>query len=62
MHNPFELVVWAVAIGVAWMVLISMTGLDEWLKRLVGKDEPDKETAARLDALEERVKQLEKKP
>ena len=60
MHDPFELVTWALAIGIAWMILISMTGLDDWLKELVGKKHPDDELANRLDELEERVKQLEK--
>jgi hypothetical protein len=58
--TPSQLIWWALAIGLAWMVLISLTGLDGWLKKLVGKKD-DKELAARLKALEDRVKQLEQK-
>lgn len=60
--NPSELIWWALAIGLAWMILISLTGLDVWLRKLVGKKDGDKELAKRLKALEDRVKQLEQKP
>jgi hypothetical protein len=60
MDNPFQLVWWALAIGIAWMILISCTGLDEWLKKLAGKKGSDKKLAEGLKALEDRVKELEK--
>lgn len=62
MKDPFDLIFWALGIGVAWIVLISLTGLDDWLKELVGKGRSDKKLAARLEALERRVAELEKKP
>jgi len=52
---------WALGIGLAWMML-GIFGLTGWVKNLGGGNKPDKELAARMDALEERVKQLEKKP
>jgi hypothetical protein len=53
--------VWALAIGLAWMVLISLTGLDEWLKELFGKKPSASELEERVDDLEKRVKELEQK-
>jgi len=61
MDKPFDLVWWALAIGLAWMILISLTGLDAWLKKLVGRKERDKELVARVKALEDRIKELEQK-
>jgi hypothetical protein len=61
MHDPFELMWWALGIGLAWMML-GIFGLTGWVKNLGGGNKPDKELAARMDALEERIKQLEKKP
>lgn len=62
MKDPFDLVLWAFGIGIAWMVLISFTGLDDWLKALTGKKRTSKGVEARLAALEKRVADLEKKP
>ena len=62
MKEPFDLVLWALAIGLAWMILISMTGLDDWLKSLFGGKRRNKELAERVKELEERVKRLEQKP
>ena len=62
MNSPFDLVLWAFGIGLAWIVLISLTGLDDWLKELVGKKRADRGLEAKLAALESRVAELEKKP
>jgi hypothetical protein len=62
MKDPFELIPWALGIGIAWIILISLTGLDDWLKELFGKRRPDKELQAKLESLESRVAELEKKP
>jgi BMFP domain-containing protein YqiC len=59
--TPTQLILWAFAIGLAWMILISMTELDVWLKRLIGKKDRNEELTARLKALEDRVKELEQK-
>ena len=58
MKDPFELVTWAVAIVVAWMIL-STTGLDDWLKKLVGRKGIPEDLAAKIEALEKRIAQLE---
>jgi hypothetical protein len=62
MKDPVDLVLWAIAIGLAWMFLISFTGLDDWLKTLTGKKRNNKELEAKIEALERRVAELEKKP
>jgi hypothetical protein len=62
MKDPFDLVLWALAIGLAWMVLISITGLDDWLKSLTGGRRANQQLQAKLEALERRVAELEKKP
>lgn len=61
MKNPFELIPWAIAIGLAWVMLTSMTGLDDFLKKLVGRKEKTAALEAKLEALEKRVAQLEGK-
>jgi hypothetical protein len=62
MKDPFDLILWALGIGVAWIVLISLTGLDDWLKGLIGKKRTNEELEAKIAALERRVAELEKKP
>jgi hypothetical protein len=61
MKDPFELIYWALGIGLAWMILISLTGLDDWLKGIFGKGKKQKELRTQLQALEARVALLEKK-
>ena len=51
--DPSNLIMWAVCIGVAWVILASLTGMDEWLKALFGK--------SKLGELEKRVGKLEKR-
>jgi hypothetical protein len=59
MNNPFEIIPWALAIGLAWMVFACMTGLDDWLTSLVGKKRSRSALAAKVEALERRIAQLE---
>jgi len=44
------------------MVLISFTGLDDWLKALNRKEQDQQRVGARIEALEKRVADLEKRP
>ena len=59
MHDPFDLIYWALGIGLSWMVLISLTGLDDWLKSFKGTKKAQA-LETRLAALEKRVAELEK--
>ena len=63
MPDPIQsVVVWAIfvvaAIFMAWTILSSIFGLDDWLKKLVGRGSPE-DLAAKIEALERRVAQLE---
>jgi len=59
MNNPFEIIPWAIAIGFGWIMLTSVTGLDDFLKKLFGRNEKTAAFEARIGALEKRVAQLE---
>lgn len=64
MKDPFELITWAIAIGLAWWMLASLTGLDNVLKKLFGikpDDDEQLELESRIEELEKRVEALEKK-
>ncbi len=50
--EPTQLILWAICLGVAWIILRSLTGADEGLKSLFGK--------SKLRDLEDRVRKLEK--
>lgn len=58
MKDPFELVTWAIAIVIAWTIL-SAIGVDDWVKKLVGKRGSSDEMEAKIEALEKRITQLE---
>lgn len=49
--NPSSVIVWALCLGVAWLIFASLTGADEWLRSVFG--------TSKTGALEERVKKLE---
>jgi hypothetical protein len=51
--DPSNIIVWAVCLGVAWLVFASITGADDWLKSLFGK--------TKLHELEDRVEKLGKR-
>jgi hypothetical protein len=61
MNDPFQLVVWAVAIGVSWWILAMMTGCDRWMRSLFGQRDKAKDLEAQIKALDARVKDLENK-
>ncbi len=57
--NPPELIIWAMCLGMAWLVFASMTGVDEWFRSRIGLSKTS-ELEERINILEERVAQLEK--
>jgi hypothetical protein len=61
MKDPFVIAVWAIAIGIAWLMLASMTGIDDWLKGVFGRKESVATLTQRIDVLEKRLAQLEAK-
>ena len=36
--DPSDIILWAVCLGVGWLIIASLTGADEWLKSLLGKN------------------------
>ena len=58
--EPMNLIGWAMAAGLAWLVFASVTGADEWLRSLFGRSKAS-EMRARMDVLEERLETLEKR-
>jgi sensor domain CHASE-containing protein len=58
--DPSKLIVWALCIGVAWLILASLTGVDDWLKSLFGKTNSH-DLEQRIQELEKRVNELSKK-
>lgn len=58
--NPSSLITWALCVGVAWLIFASLTGADEWLKSLFGKQRP-RDLESRIEKLEQRLADLEKK-
>lgn len=61
MHDPFDLVIWAIAIVIAWEILASATGFQDWIKGALGRKDTNKALEAQIQALEARVKELEQK-
>jgi hypothetical protein len=57
--EPMELIMWAMCLGLGWLLFASMTGADEWLKSLLGTSK-SKELEARVAKLENRLEELEK--
>ena len=51
--EPVNFIMWAVCLGVAWIIFSSLTGADEWLKSLFGK--------SKSGALEKRIQDLERR-
>jgi hypothetical protein len=49
--NPMDLILWASFAGMAWFLVASFTGADEWLKSLFGN--------SKLNDLEKRVMEME---
>jgi hypothetical protein len=59
--NPDDLIEWALCIGVAWIILGSLTGADEWLKSLFGRKSRTQDLEQRIATLEQRLDESEKK-
>jgi hypothetical protein len=59
--EPSQLIVWALCIGMAWLILISLTGLDDWLKSLFGRRNKTGDLEARVAKLEKRLDDLNQK-
>lgn len=59
--QPTQLILWAVCLGVAWIILTSLTGADEWLKSLFGKSKL-RDLESRVERLEKRLAETEKQP
>jgi len=52
--TPDGLIQWALCLGIAWLILGSLTGIDDWVKKQFGVKDKTK-------ALEQRVAELEKR-
>jgi len=61
MNDPFQLVVWAVAIGISWWILSMMTGCDRWIRSLFGQRDKVKDLETQIKTLEARIRELEQK-
>ena len=61
MHDPFQLVIWAIAIVICWEILASATGFQDWIKNLFGRTTDIKALEEKIKALEARVQELEQK-
>ena len=61
MHDPFDLIIWAIAIVVCWEILASATGFQDWIKGAFGRKDTCKDLEEQVKALEARVKELEQK-
>ena len=59
MHDPFDLVIWAIAIVVCWNILSSITGFEDWIKNSFGGKHTIQTLEEQVRALEARVKELE---
>ena len=57
--EPTTLIVWAVCLGLGWLLFTSMTGADEWLRSLLGTSRT-KEMEERIRKLESRLEEMEK--
>ncbi|HYV39081.1 MAG TPA: hypothetical protein VE988_25570 [Gemmataceae bacterium] len=58
--DPSIIIMWAVCLGVAWLIFASLTGADEWLRALLGKNK-NQELEERVEKLEKRLDELTKK-
>ena len=55
--EPTSIIMWAVCLGVAWLIFNGLTGADEWLKSLFGKSKVS-DLEARVAKLEKRIDEL----
>ncbi len=59
--DPDKLIEWALCIGLAWIILGSLTGADEWLKSQFGQKSRTRDLEERIAKLEQRLDESEKK-
>jgi hypothetical protein len=57
--EPMVVIMWAVCLGLGWIMFASITGADEWLRSRLGTSRT-RELEERLNKLESRFKELEK--
>jgi sensor domain CHASE-containing protein len=58
--DPSNIIMWAVCIGVAWLIFASLTGADEWLRSQFGNSK-SRDLQERVERLEKRLDELSKK-
>jgi len=59
--TPDRLIDWAISIVICVMIL-SATGIQDWIAKLLGSKYSKKELEEKVASLESRIEQLEKKP
>jgi len=59
--TPDKLIDWSITIVICVMIL-SITGIQDWIAKLFGSKYSKKELEEKVAALESRIEQLEKKP
>ena len=59
--TPDRLVDWAISIAIC-VIILSITGIQDWIAKLFGSKYSKKELEAKIASLESRIEQLEKKP
>ena len=58
--DPVDVIIWAVCIGVGWLIFSSLTGADDWLRSRFGKANT-RDLEKRVAALEKRLDEIDKK-
>ena len=59
--TPERLIDWTISIAICLMIL-SVTGIQDWIARLLGRKVSKKKLEENIASLESRIEQLEKKP
>jgi len=62
MHDPTDLILWAICIVICWKILSSITGFEDWIKSLTGRKDSNRALEEKIKALDARVSELEKNP
>jgi hypothetical protein len=58
--TPDRLIDWSLSIAIC-VIILSVTGIQDWLARLLGRGSSRRELEKRVAALESRLEKLEKK-
>jgi len=59
--KPDSLIEWSLCLGIAWLILSSLTGVDEWVKDRFGTNSKTRKLEQCIAELEQRLAELEKK-